>query len=300
MEGNYRREDGNKLLIGAHLSIAGGYHNALIKAYNLNCSSLQMFLKNQRTWRMDNPNPIEIKQWFDAKNRLKNDIIEIIAHSNYLINLATDSLELREKSINSLRQELTRANLLGIKYYVLHPGSHKGQGLDIGIKLIAKHIDKILSELGKTPMILLETTAGSGNTVGGKIEELAKIIDHSKFPEKLGICLDTCHLFVSGYKIYLRNEYDKLMETIDRLIGIDKIKCIHMNDSAYRLSSHRDKHAHIGKGRLGIKPFWFIMQDDRLKNVPKIIETPKSPDGSDTWDKMNLSILTRLSTTPFP
>lgn len=243
----------------------------------------------------------QLQLWESTRKRYTDKIKTIIAHSNYLINLATDREDLRLKSLISLQEELERAAKLKIPYYVLHTGSHKGQGNKKGIQLITTHLDSVLKDAEESfPFILLETSSGGRNSMGNTIEELAEIISSCRHNSHLGICIDTCHLFVSGYKLYNRNEYENLIEKIERLIGIDKLLCIHTNDSTYGLGSCRDRHEHIGKGKLGIKPFWYIMQDVRLKDIPKIIETPKSlPDGREA-DTINLSILKRLAQRPLP
>jgi deoxyribonuclease IV len=280
-------------LLGAHLSVAGGYHNALLTAEELKCNCLQIFLKNQRQWSAPELDPEMVKKWKETRNRLGSKILHVIGHSGYLINLASDNPKIREMSYLSLGEELRRCEILEIDRLVLHPGSHRGQGVKVGIDLVSQALNKLLSQHKKT-MILLENTAGAGNCLGGNIEELAQIIDKSKFPERLGCCLDTCHLFANGYMLSPKSIHDKLLSDIDHEIGIGKIGCFHLNDSIGSLGSHLDRHEHIGKGRIGIEAFRLFLTDRILARIPKIIETPKGPGVSTEFDKRNLNRLRNL------
>lgn len=195
----------------------------------------------------------------------------VIVHAPYIINLANGDESKFNFSCNFLSEELKRVNTLGMKYLVLHPGSHVGQGVDIGISNIIKALNKVLSNDESDVMILLETMAGKGSELGKTFEELKQIIDGIKKKERIGICLDTCHLNDAGYNL---KNFDEVLESFDKIIGINKIKCIHINDSKNPLGSHKDRHENIGKGTIGLDNLINIINNSKLKDVPKILETP--------------------------
>ena len=195
----------------------------------------------------------------------------VIVHAPYIINLANGDESKFNFSCNFLSEELKRVNTLGMKYLVLHPGSHVGQGVDIGISNIIKALNKVLSNDERNVMILLETMAGKGSELGKTFEELKQIIDGIKKKERIGICLDTCHLNDAGYNL---KNFDEVLESFDKIIGINKIKCIHINDSKNPLGSHKDRHENIGKGTIGLDNLINIINNSKLKDVPKILETP--------------------------
>ncbi len=280
------------LLLGAHCSIAGGFHNALEITHKLNANCLQIFVRNQRQWRAPAITEEQLEYWNATKRKFEKEISHIIAHASYLINLASDNSETRKRSIKSLHEELQRARKLGISRYVLHPGNHKGQGLPKGIELIAKALDEILPEFSDIT-ILLETTAGAGTSIGSTIEEIAEIISKSKYPERIGCCLDTCHLFVSGYDLSTEKKFDSFIKKLDNLLELRKIGCVHMNDSIGKFRSHLDRHWHIGKGNIDINVFKYVLNSQEFMNVPKIIETPKSDCALEN-DLKNLGILKSL------
>jgi deoxyribonuclease IV len=281
------------LLLGAHLSVAGGYHHALLAAEKLKCNCLQIFLKNQRQWSAPELDPAIVEEWKATRTRLGSKILHVVGHSGYLINLAGDDPLNRERSFHSLEEELRRCEILGIDRLVLHPGSHRGQGTREGLRLVTEALDQLLSKYSKT-IILLENTAGAGNCLGGKIEDLSCLIEKSRYPERMGCCLDTCHLFASGYEINLKSRYDNTLRDIDRMIGIEKIGCFHLNDSVGPLGSHLDRHEHIGLGNIGLEAFRFILTDPRLEKIPKIIETPKGIGTDGGLDRKNLNRLRKL------
>ena len=195
----------------------------------------------------------------------------VIVHAPYIINLANGDESKFNFSCNFLSEELKRVNTLGMKYLVLHPGSHVGQGVDIGISNIIKALNKVLSNDESNVMILLETMAGKGSELGKTFEELKQIIDGIKKKERIGICLDTCHLNDAGYNL---KNFDEVLESFDKIIGINKIKCIHINDSKNSLGSHKDRHENIGKGTIGLDNLMKVINNSKLKDVPKILETP--------------------------
>ena len=195
----------------------------------------------------------------------------VIVHAPYIINLANGDESKFNFSCNFLSEELKRVNTLGMKYLVLHPGSHVGQGVDIGISNIIKALNKVLSNDESDVMILLETMAGKGSELGKTFEELKQIIDGIKKKERIGICLDTCHLNDAGYNL---KNFDEVLESFDKIIGINKIKCIHINDSKNPLGSHKDRHENIGKGTIGLDILMKVINNSKLKDIPKILETP--------------------------
>jgi deoxyribonuclease IV len=281
------------LLLGAHLSIAGGLHLALLKAQKLHCNCVQIFVKNQRQWQAAALTRSAIEQWRQTRRTLGGQVLHVVAHGGYLINLASDSSAVRRRSVRSLRDELQRCRLLEIDRLVIHPGSHRGQGVVRGIKHVAKALNEVLPDVPGVSL-LLEGTAGAGHCLGGTVEELSQLLDSSRFPERLGCCLDTCHLFAAGCLPSTDTGLAILMDAIDRQIGIDKVGCIHLNDSAGPAGSHMDRHAHIGKGLIGLDLFRRILNNEALMHIPKIIETPKGPGESLTFDRRNLGCLRGL------
>ena len=200
------------------------------------------------------------------------DYSKVIVHAPYIINLANGDKDKFDFSVNFLTEEIHRCEQLGIKYMVLHPGSHVGLGIDVGIENMIKGFNLIFDTLGNTSVIiLLETMAGKGSEVGSKLEEIAKIIDGCNYKENLGVCLDTCHLHDAGYDI---ENFDAFLEEFDKLIGIDKIGCIHVNDSKNDRAAHKDRHENIGFGHIGFDTLIKIIYNERLGNVPRILETP--------------------------
>ena len=195
----------------------------------------------------------------------------VIVHAPYIINLANGDESKFNFSCNFLSEELKRVNTFGFKYLVLHPGSHVGQGVDVGISNIVKALNLVLDKDNSNVMILLETMAGKGSEVGRNFEEIKSIIDGVSKKNRIGVCLDTCHLNDAGYDL---NNFDEILESFDKLIGIDKIKCIHINDSKNTISSHKDRHENIDKGTIGLDTLIKVIDCDKLKDVPKILETP--------------------------
>ena len=279
-------------LLGAHFSIAKGLYHALYEAETYGCTALQIFTKNNSTWKERTLTQEEINR-FDQV-RQQTGITSIASHTSYLINLATPEREKHAMSCNALKQELIRSSMLDIPFVVLHPGAHLGKGKDKGIEKIAHSINEIFAQ---TPDIrirlLLETTAGQGSGLGHTFEQLVSIMDKIENQNRIGICLDTSHVFAAGYDIRTPESYRKATEAFDAIIGVENLYVIHLNDSKKELGSRVDRHEHIGEGYIGIKAFELLMNDMRFWDVPKIIETPKQKDGPDT-DKMNLNQLRSL------
>jgi deoxyribonuclease-4 len=279
-------------LLGAHFSIAKGLHQALYEAETYGCTALQIFTKNSITWKERTLTREEIHR-FDQV-RKQTGITSIASHTSYLINLATPERKKHVMSCNALKQELIRSSLLDIPFVVLHPGAHLGKGKDQGIDKIALSINKIFDQIPDTQIrLLLETTAGQGSGLGHTFEQLALIMDKIENRNRIGICLDTSHVFAAGYDIRTPETYRKVMDTFDAIIGLENLYVIHLNDSKKELGSRVDRHEHIGRGYIGIKAFELLMNDMRFWDIPKIIETPKQKGGPDT-DKMNLNRLRSL------
>ena len=278
------------MLLGAHLSIAGGLHRALERAHEYGFDCVALFLHNQRQWK---PPPLThqaIDKFHATRQRLH--LKEIVAHAPYLVNLAGRTA-VRRKSIAAMREDIKRCQQLGIKYLVLHPGSNPN--LEKGINLIADALNHLIEDGGDTTKILLETTAGQGNSIGYRFEHLSAIIDRLDKPQVVGLCLDTCHMFAAGYDIRSARAYRKTMETFERIIGLEKLKVIHLNDSLKDLGSRIDRHWHIGRGKIGLAGFANIVNDPHLEALPMILETPKghTEDGLD-WDAINADTIRSL------
>jgi deoxyribonuclease-4 len=260
--------------LGAHMSIEGGVHIALQRGISIGCNAVQLFVKNNNRWKSPPLTEEHIKLF--GKYAEKFDRKFILAHSGYLINLASPDKTLIRKSIQSMRDEMDRCDQLGIRGLVIHPGSHRGSGESEGIERIASNINRVLyaNNSSKT-MILLETTAGQGFTIGHKFEHLADIIDRVENKKMMGVCYDTCHTFAAGYDIRTRKQYEQTFEKFDRVIGFDRLELFHLNDSLAQLGTRKDRHTHIGEGKMGLEPFSYLVNDARFSGIPMILETPK-------------------------
>lgn len=280
-------------MFGSHLSIAGGLHNALLEAERLHCECVQIFTKNQQQWVAKPLEQAAIDEWSSHVTRLK--FKHTVSHDSYLINLASPNPELRAKSINLFLEEIRRCDLLGIPYLVTHPGAHMGEGEPAGLKRIATAIDEIHKALPKAKVITcLEITAGQGTSLGYKLEHLAEIISQVKAEQRLGVCLDTAHLFAAGYD-FRGAKYKAFRKELEKTVGLDRVKVLHLNDSKKDLGSRVDRHDHIGRGLIGVEGFRPIVGDKAFKDVPKILETPKGPDeAGQEWDLVNLERLKSL------
>lgn len=279
-------------MFGSHLSIAGGMHNAILEAENIGFDTVQVFTKNQQQWKYKPLDPAAISAWATERDRLK--FSHTVSHDSYLINLASADDVLWNKSIDLFVEELTRCGLLGIPYLVTHPGAHLGAGEEAGLKRVAKAMDRIHGRVPKGVVTCLEITAGQGSSLGYKLEHLASIIEQTKAEDRLGVCLDTAHLFAAGYDFRGR-KYAKFRKQIESTIGIDRVKVLHLNDSKKELGSRVDRHDHIGIGKIGVDGFTGFVRDKAFKKIPKILETPKEKhaDGRD-WDVVNLEVLKGL------
>lgn len=277
-------------LLGAHMSIAGGLHLALERGQAVGCSVVQLFVKNQVQWAARPLTDEEIGRFKRAQRA--TGIRVVFAHSTYLINLATPAEADWRRAVDAFADELERAEALGLRFAVIHPGSHKGSGLDAGISRIVRALDELATRTrGYRVKIVLENTAGAGHTVGARFEELQAILDGVASPERLGICLDTCHLFAAGYDIRTPAGYARTLETCETTVGARSILAFHLNDAKAPLGSGLDRHEHIGKGRIGLGAFRRLLNDRRFARVPMVLETPKDNDAADV---RNLRTLRRL------
>jgi deoxyribonuclease-4 len=278
------------LLAGAHMSIAGGLHKAFDRGLQVHCNTIQIFLKNSNQWKAKALTEEDRRLFREAQRR--SGISPVLAHDSYLINLASPDPTLYKKSLDAFVGEMERANLLGVPYLVLHPGAHTGDGAGAGIQRVAKALNLALKQAPPPITLLLENTAGQGSSLGSRFEELAAILDRITEEDRVGFCLDTCHAFAAGYDMRTEDGYDRTMREFDRLIGIEKIRAFHVNDSKKDLGSRVDRHCHIGKGFLGLAAFRLLVNDARFAEIPKILETPKGE--GDREDRRNLATLRRL------
>jgi deoxyribonuclease-4 len=278
-------------LLGAHMSIAGGLHRALERGSEAGCSVVQIFLKNQLQWSAKPYAPEEIRQF--AAARTATGIRTVFAHSSYLINLAAPSLADWTRAVGAFHDELERAEALALPFVIIHPGSHKGQGLEAGIRRIVGALDEVTSRTrGYRVRVLLENTAGGGATIGRSFEELAALLGGARAPERLGVCLDTCHLFAAGYDLRTREGYERVMKSCATIVGLRHVRAFHLNDAKAPLGSGLDRHEKIGRGRLGKDAFRWLMRDRRFARAPMVLETPKDPEPK--ADRAALRLLRRL------
>jgi deoxyribonuclease-4 len=277
------------------MSIAGGYHNALLAAKKYSCEALQLFTKNSNQWRAKELTEPEIRLFRDT---LKSTQVQVLlAHDSYLINLASPDETLYRQSVEAFVIEVERAECLGLDYLVTHPGAHVGSGEDAGLKQVAKALDEIHKRCPQFRVkVLLETTAGMGSCLGHRFEHLAQILNRVAAPERLGVCLDTCHVFAAGYPLAPVRSYRATFREFDRTIGLKQLCAFHVNDSVKELGSRIDRHAHIGQGCLGIEPFRLLVRDRRFRHLPMVLETPKEIRGKRDMDAVNLRALRKLMT----
>jgi deoxyribonuclease-4 len=281
-------------LLGAHMSIAGGYYKAVEAAAALDMDCVQIFSKNNNQWRAKPLTDDDAERFRDALER--TGIEKPCAHVSYLINLGSPKPDVRQKSIDAFVIELERAEKLGLLGLVMHPGSFLDSSKEEGLQKIVDGLDVALEQTnGQSVGVWLETTAGQGTNLGHRFEHLAYIIENVADSRRLGVCIDSCHIFAAGYAITEPAEYKQTMAEFDRVIGIDRIQAFHLNDSKKEFGSRVDRHEHIGQGHLGLEPFRHIVNDPRFAELPMYLETPKGK-GDDEFDQMNLSTLRGLLT----
>jgi deoxyribonuclease-4 len=279
-------------MFGSHLSIAGGLHNALIAARDLSMDCVQVFTKNQRRWTAPPLDREQVDQWF--AHRRSTGVDTAVSHSSYLINLASPDRTTRDKSIRLFVDELERCERLEIPYLVAHPGAHKGIGAARGLRRIAGALDRIHKRLpGYRTVTCLEVTAGQGTSLGCAFEHLRRIIDTVAAPRRLAVCLDTAHALAAGYDLTSARGARAVLDELDHVIGLDRVKVVHLNDSKVERGRRVDRHEHIGHGHVALDAFRAICR--RFADVPKIMETPKArTDDGREWDQVNLATLRNL------
>lgn len=276
--------------IGLHVSIAGNICESLERARALGCNTMQIFSRNPRGWQVSRLNKDDVARFRTLKS--KYDITPVVVHIPYIINLATPNDHLYERSINAYIEDVKRADMLGAEYFVTHLGSHTGSGEEKGLKRFSEALNIIIKKAKPKTRILLENTAGSGSWIGYKFEHLKTIMSDLDKPGSVNMCLDTAHTFESGYDIKSAMGLKKTLAEFDKLIGLDRIKVIHFNDSLSILGSRVDRHHHVGKGNIGLAAMKRIINHPRLKNAAFIMETPKNTDKD---EKMNMATAKKLS-----
>jgi len=282
-------------ILGAHMSIAGGYHKAVERAAELGCDCVQIFTKSTTQWRAPPITSEQARQFRQTIDRY--GIVHPNGHDSYLVNLASPKKRLRHRSIDALVEELHRAELLGLGWLVLHPGAYLEGDVSDGLKRVIQAFQEVFRQTaGLQVGCLVETTAGQGTNLGFRFEHLAEILAHCPAPERMGVCFDTCHVFAAGYPLSPRKAFEATVQEFDRLVGLDQIRIVHLNDSLRPCGSRVDRHAHIGQGQIGLEPFRWLLQDSRFQHIPMYLETPKgtAPDGQD-WDRKNLALLRQLA-----
>jgi deoxyribonuclease-4 len=273
------------------MSVAGGLHLAFTRIRKVKGEALQIFLSNQRQWKTP-PLTSEIIEDFRLHWE-KNQRMVVAAHDSYLINLAAPDQKTAEKSVTAFADELVRAAALEIPFLITHPGSHRGQGVEAGLQRFVSNLDTAISLSGtSTVSILIETTAGQGTNLGSKFEEIGFILKESHYRDHLGVCFDTSHAFAAGYDLRTPETYKKTFSLFDQIIGLNRLKFFHLNDSKRQLASRVDRHEHIGKGEIGLTGFRLLLNDPRFRNHPMVLETPKGKDLKE--DKRNLKVLRSL------
>ncbi len=277
--------------LGAHMSIAGGVERALERGASIGCDAIQIFLKNNMQWNGRNLTDAEAGRFRTTQTQF--GITRVFAHSCYLINLAATNARVRCKSIHAIIDEIERATALGVPFIVMHPGAHMGAGENAGLRPIARGLDDAFRATRTSKVLVaLETTAGQGTNLGHRFEHLAEIFQQSKFPERLAVCIDTCHLFAAGYDIRTPRGYATAMKQFDAIVGCKHVVAFHLNDSKKPLGSRVDRHEHIGKGKIGLAGFRSVLRDPRWRDIPMVLETPKSDDLHE--DVENLRLLRSL------
>jgi deoxyribonuclease IV len=275
-------------LLGAHMPIKKGLGNALREGKKIGCAAVQVFTSSPQQWYAK-PITEDLVRDFQ-KAREETGITEVVSHDSYLINLCSPDPEMAKKSFQSLKGELERCALYGIGYLVSHMGAHKGQGEAVGLSTVADATLELLAQTPESVTLCMETTAGQGTDLNSRFEHLAMILELCKGNPRLGVCLDTCHVFVAGYDIRTAEGFAQTFAEFDSLIGLDRLKVIHCNDSKREFGSHVDRHAHIGEGHLGDEAFRLLVNDPRFENVPILLETHEP----ETMHQVNLERLKSL------
>ena len=290
----FREDDKKRMLprLGAHMSVAGGFHLAVERGLRVGCQTIQIFTKSNNQWDALPISAESVKQF--QKSMKESGIGPVFAHTAYLINVGSPEKETYERSKKALKVEVERATTLGLAFIVLHPGSHKETGEEACLKRIAETVAWVLDRTkGSSVKVLYEIAAGQGSAVGHRFEHLNTLLKLTEHPDRTGICLDTCHLFAAGFDLRTEAAYQKTMDEFDRIVGLKTIQAIHLNDSKKELGARVDRHEHIGEGQIGLEGFRSLMNDPRLSHVPMVLETPKD-EKTLAEDVMNLKTLRGL------
>jgi deoxyribonuclease-4 len=275
------------------MSIAGGHHKAVAAAVAAGCDALQVFTKNTNQWAAKPLTAEEVAAFREASAGAR--LGALVAHNSYLINLGSPDDALWERSIQAMVVEVERAEALGIFELVFHPGSHTGAGEEAGIERVAAGVQAVLARTaGSAVWLDLESTAGQGNSLGCRLGQIGAILQRVGRPERLGVCLDTCHLFAAGYDFGSKSAYDTMMDELEDVVGVERVRVWHLNDSVKGLGSRVDRHAGIGRGRIGLEAFGHIVRDGRFREVPMVLETPKGEEDGRDLDVINLELLRGL------
>ncbi len=276
------------------MSIAGGVDRAVERAAEVGCDCVQLFTRNTNQWRARAIEPQEPARFQAALAR--HAVRYPAAHASYLLNLASPDETLWRRSVDGLLLELARADLLGIPYVIFHPGAHMGAGEEAGLQRIALALDEIhrRAPAGQA-LCVLENTAGQGTTLGWQFEQLATIFDLVRHPERLGVCIDTCHLFAAGYGLARADAYRRTMDRLQATVGLEQIRAFHLNDCQRPRGSRVDRHTHIGHGEIGLAGFRRLMRDAHFRHLPMYLETPKGLEHGEEWDVVNLRTLRELA-----
>ncbi len=279
------------LRLGAHMSIAGGLPRAIERARAVGATALQIFVKSSNQWAA---RPLRAGEGANFRREARKAGLDghTLAHASYLINLASPERALWERSVRALAVEIERCRALGVGCLVVHPGSHAGTGEEAGIARVALALDRLLADGRSTRpavTLLLETTAGQGSMLGASFEQLGDILGRARWGRRLGVCFDTCHVLAAGYDFRDEAGYRRTFEALDRAVGLSRLEAFHLNDSKGDLGCRRDRHEHIGRGRVGLETFRRLLNDPRFRDLPMVLETPKGEDLAE--DRENLGVL---------
>ncbi|MFT4037528.1 MAG: deoxyribonuclease IV [Thermomicrobiales bacterium] len=281
-------------LLGAHMSIEKSHALAIDRAAAFDMTALQIFTKNASRWVAKPIDPAAAETF--REKRAASNLGFVVAHDSYLINMASPDDALWEKSLAAFGDELARCQQLGVPYLVTHPGAHMGTGVDTGVARVAEGMNRLFAEEPENPtVVLLETTAGQGTTLGRSFEELAGIIDQVEDKDRVAVCFDTCHVFAAGYDLRTPETYQETMRQFDEIIGLDRLVTFHLNDSKKGLGLRTDRHAHIGEGEIGLEGFRLLLTDPRFADTPGVLETPKDEDQEELGDTRNMRTLRELA-----
>jgi len=278
------------VLFGAHESVAGGLHLAFDRIDSVGGEALQIFTRNQRQWQPKPLNEDEVQAFRAAHASHCN--MPVASHASYLLNLASTKEDLLRKSIAGLTLEFDRCRKLGIPYVVMHPGSHGGDGVEAGLVRFVAAMDRVFEQTDNGVMLLIETTAGQGTSLGSDFAEIGQIRSESRFAERIGVCVDTCHIFAAGYDLRSYEAYQATMAELNLHVGLRHVKFFHLNDSKKGLGSRVDRHEHIGKGMIGLDGFRHLVNDSRFAGMPMTIETEKGDELEE--DRINIGVLRSL------